>query len=126
MGGTVAYKEFVTAIEEKVKGGPEPITLTLGKEYADDDGVVLKEVRDVTFHPPVEGQVALMMARMGRHSSTNDKIAGLIDFFVEILDEEDHQYIVNRLLDRHDPFGVSQITEVMTHIVGEWGQRPTK
>lgn len=122
-------KEFITAVEEKVTNGPQPITFTLGKtiiETVDGEEVEQVERHEVTAHPPKEGQVALMMARMGRHSSTPDKIAGIIDFFVEILDDEDHQYVVNRLLDRKDPFGITEVTEVMTWLVQEWGQRPTK
>lgn len=122
----MAYREFVTAVEHKEAGGPEPVTVTLGKTTIDDNGIEHVEKRDVVAHPPKEGQVALMMARTGRHSSTQDKVAAMIDFFVEVLDEGDHQYVVNRLLDRNDPFGLGDVTDVMTYLIEEWGGRPTK
>lgn len=119
-------REFITAVEEKVEGGPQPVEVTLGREYVDDQGIVTTEKRTLTCHPPKEGQIALMMARMSRHASTNDKIAGIIDLFVEVLDEQDHQYVVDRLLDRKDPFGIAQVTEVMTYLVEEWGKDHTR
>lgn len=99
----------------------------MGQTIINDEGE--QEVvnrRTITAYPPKEGQVALMMARTGRHSSTQDKVAAMIDFFVEVLDEGDHQYVVNRLLDRNDPFGLGDVTDVMTYLIEEWGGRPTK
>jgi hypothetical protein len=120
-------REFITAVEQKEQGGKfAPIPVVFGKTILNDDGEEEVERREVLFHPPAEGQVTMMMARMGRHSSTNDKIAGIIDFFVEMLAEDDHQYVVDRLLDRTDPFGVQEVTETTKYLVEEWSQRPTK
>ena len=107
------FKEFTTAAEEKVEGGPGDITFTI-------DG------RELTARPPKDGQVAMMMARMGRHSTNNDKVAGMIDFFVELFDEADEQYVVDRLLDGDDDFGITQVTDIMTWLMEEWSKRPTK
>jgi hypothetical protein len=107
------YKEFTTAAEEKVDGGLQALTFVI-------DG------HELTAHPPRDGQVAMMMARMGRHSSNNDKVAGMIDLFVALFDKADEQYVVDRLLDREDDFGIEQISDVMTWLMEEWGKRPTK
>lgn len=122
----MAYREFITAVAEKQAGGPESITFTIGKTDVDEDGVETVTKRDITAHPPKEGQIALMMARMGRHSSSSDKVAGIIDFFVEVMDQADHDYVVGRLLDREDPFGFNDVTQISTWLIEEWGQRPTK
>jgi hypothetical protein len=122
----VAGREFITAVEEKALGGPQDVTFTMGSSVVGPDGEVTVEKREVTAHPPRDGQVAMMMARMGRHSSTSDKIAGIIDFFVDILDDEDHQYVVGRLMDRNDPFGIADVTDIMGYLVEEWAARPTR
>jgi uncharacterized protein YneF (UPF0154 family) len=107
------YKEFTTAAEEKVEGGLAQITFKI-------DG------HELTAHPPRDGQVAMMMAQMGRHSTNNDKVSGMIDFFVNLFDPADEQYLVNRLWDREDDFGIEQISDVMTWLMEEWSKRPTK
>lgn len=121
-------KEFITEVEEKVAGGAQPVEITLGKKTGEtnEDGTPVIERRNVLCHPPKEGQVAMMMARMGRHSSTPDKMAGIIDFFADSLDESDHQYVVDRLHDNDDGFGISTVTQIMQYLLEEWGKRPTK
>lgn len=127
-------REFITAVEERVEGGPQAVEVTLGKilvnaegePLLDESGEQRIEKRTIKCNPPKDGQVALMMARMGRHSGTNDKLAGIIDFFVGVLDEADHQYVVERLMDGNDPFGINDVTEVMTYIVEEWGKDRTR
>lgn len=127
-------REFITAVEEKVDGGLQPVEVTLGRVIVDsegepvlgEDGEQQIEKRTLVCRPPKDGQVALLMARMGRHSGTNDKLAGIIDFFVGVLNEEDHQYVVTRLMDGEDPFGINDVTDVMTYIVEEWGKDRTR
>lgn len=95
----------------------------------DDKGLTFsfdKDGRKMKVHPPKSGQVALLMARMGRHSSFSDKMAGVIDFFVGILDEQDYDYVVNRLLDPRDPLGIEEVQTVMEWLMEEWTGRPTK
>lgn len=101
-------REYVTAA---TKASGEPIEFKL-------DGRLL------TARPPAEGQVALVMARMGRHSSTADRVAGLVDFFWELLDEADKQYVMDNLLSGKLEF--SQISDITRDLLEEWGGRPTK
>lgn len=78
-------------------------------------------------YPPSEGQVLLLLAdAVGRNRGTQDKIAAIVDFMVDVLDKESHDYIVGRLLDRRDPFGVAQIEPIVMWMIEEWGGRPTK
>jgi hypothetical protein len=85
-----------------------------------------KKGRVLHVHPPKSGQIALLMARLGRHSSFNDKMAGVIDFFVGILDEADYDYVVNRLLDPQDNLGIEEVQQVMEWLMEEWSGRPTQ
>lgn len=107
-------KEFTTAINEVIEGDTEaPMEFLLDGEK-------------IRAYKPTEGQLAMLMASMGRHTTDQTKIAGIIDFFVAVLDEEGHQYVVSRLLSRDDPLGIVQVQEVMEWMIEEWTGRPTK
>jgi hypothetical protein len=82
--------------------------------------------REVTAYQPQDGQLAMLLASIGRGSSETDKIAGAINFFVAILSEPDAAWIEVRLLDRKDDFGIQQVEEVMEWLVEQWSGRPTK
>jgi hypothetical protein len=118
-------KEFITAVanEVEVKEGTRPIDFKLTRK--NEEGEIVEE-RELVAHYPKDGQVALLMARMGRHSSASERVAGVIDFFVEVLDQEGHEYVVSRLLDREDEFGLKDISDIMNYLMEEWGGRPTK
>jgi hypothetical protein len=107
-------KEFTTAIE-KAESQDEEATLEFNI-----DGVLCH-----AFHPG-DGQLAYLLASTGRHSTGQEQIAGLINFFVAVLDDDSHTYVVNRLLDRKDQFGLEQVQAIMEWMVAEWSTRPTK
>lgn len=109
-------KEFVTAVAEATTESTEE---QKGMAFA-VDGVELRCFK------PRDGQVAVLMASTGRHSSEEEKVAGLINFFVAVLDNQSHTYIVNRLLDREDEFGLEQVTAIMEWMIEEWSGRPTQ
>lgn len=108
-------KEFQTAVtqaeEEERDDRSYPFVV---------DGVECRAYR------PKDGQLAVLVASNSRHSSMEEKMAGLINFFVAVLDDESHTYIVNRLLDRRDDFGITQITAIFEWLMGEWTGRPTQ
>jgi hypothetical protein len=106
-------KEFNSAVREATEDAEAPLEFAI-------DGQVLYA------HKPTDGQIAMTMAALGRHTSNQTKIAGIIDFFVEILDEDSHQYIVERLLSRNDPLGLEQVEEILDWLVEEWTGRPTQ
>ena len=106
-------REFTTAIEEVTEEqGPD-------LEFKLDDRVL-------HAYKPTEGQLAMLMASIGRHTSDSTKVAGIIDFFVSVMDEQSHAYIVDRLLSRADPLGIPQVQDIMEWMVEEWTGRPTK
>jgi hypothetical protein len=108
-------KSFETAVRDVVD------------EEEEDYGLAFEvDGRELRCYRPHEGQVVLLMASFGRHSSQTDKVAGIIDFFVETLDEPSHQHLVGRLLDRNDPFSVEDVEAIMEWMIEEWSGRPTK
>lgn len=106
-------REFTTALKEVTGEAEEAMHFTV-------DG------RELTCYPPSEGQLAVLMASIGRHSALAQQIAGIINFFVEVMDEPSHAYLVGRLLDRTDPFGLEEVTEIMDWMIEEWTGRPTQ
>jgi hypothetical protein len=106
-------KEFTTALSEVTEDQEAPMVFKI-------DG------HELRAYKPTEGQLAMLMAQLGRHTSETTKIAGVIDFFTSVMDEASHQYVVQRLLSRDDPMELKQVEEVMEWMVEEWSGRPTK
>lgn len=109
-------KEFTTAVNEAEK------------QDNGDDGAMEFSVDGVLCraYKPKDGQLAVLMASTGRHTSAQEQIAGVINFFVAVLDDESHNFIVNKLLDRKDPFGIEHVNDIMEWMMEEWSGRPTK
>lgn len=108
-------KEFNTAVKEVAAGDIDE-----GIEFKIDD-------RTLVAYKPSDGQLAMLMASLGRGSSETDSIAGVINFFVKVLSREGAQYIESRLLDREDTgFELAQVEEIMEWLVEEWSGRPTQ
>ena len=106
-------KEFKTALRAADKPDEESLTFKV-------DG------HELVCFMPTPAQFAYAMSSVGRRRDTGEKLAGIIDFFVEVLDEESQQYIENRLLDRKDPFGLEEVSAIMEWMVEEWTGRPTE
>jgi hypothetical protein len=108
-------REFVTAVKELEKG-EEP-----------DKGYSFKvDGKELKFFKPTESQFAIYVAQTGRHSSIPDKIAGVIDFFINVMDRPSHEHLVARLMDREDPFGLDQVEEIIQWMIEEWSGNPTE
>jgi hypothetical protein len=105
-------KEFNTAIEESERDD-ETMEFKI-------DGQLLRAYR------PTDGQLALLMASLGRHTNEMTKVAGVIDFFVTVMDDESYNYVVNRLLSREDALGLEQVQGVIEWMIEEWSGRPTQ
>lgn len=106
-------KEFTTALREVTEPADEPMEFSV-------DGQAL------VCYQPSDGQLAMLMASVGRHISKTQQVAGIINFFVEVMDEPSHIYLTERLLDRTDPFGLEEVTEIMSWMIEEWTGRPTQ
>lgn len=105
-------REFITA----AKAVEEPTGVVEFKI----DGQVLRA------YPPTDGQLAIFMTSMGRHSSNNTRVAGAMDFFLSVLDDESHGYMAERMLSRRESEELlDKIIEIMRYLVEEWTGRPT-
>lgn len=80
----------------------------------------------ITAYQPDEGQFAMLMAMTGRGATQSDRIAGIINFFVNILDEEGSDYLQSRLLNRLDPFGIDDVEQIMDWLSEQWTGNPTQ
>lgn len=106
-------REFSTAAAETVEEEEHPIEFGI-------DGTLCRAYR------PKDGQVAVLMATGGKHANDNEQIAGIINFFVGVLDDDSHHYIVSRLLDRKDNFGLREVQNILEYLMESWsGGRPT-
>lgn len=102
---------------------------TAVKEIGEDDNDVIEFDLDgvlVTAYRPSGGQMAMLMAMTTKHSTDSEAVAGLINLFVNILDEPSQGYIVNRLFDRLDNFDVDDVDRILRGLIEEWSARPTE
>lgn len=119
-------REFDTAVRvatEDKSAQDEGKTFNINER--DEEGNLIRTVQ-CRYFDPTEGQVAMTMAAMGRHTNNNTKLAGIIDFMIGVLDEPSHHYIVDRLMDRKDPFGLEDVEGIMMEMIEEWTGRPTQ
>lgn len=80
----------------------------------------------IIAYEPEPAQFAMLMASIGRGSSEMEKMAGIINFFVKILDDRGAAHIESRLLDRKDPFDLDKVEEIIDWLTEEWSGRPTQ
>jgi hypothetical protein len=110
----VALREFVTAVQKADEGEgsqEEPLVFNL-------DG------HEMRAYKPTEGQYALLVMSLGRHANNLDRFAGMIDFFIQVLDEDSERYVVDRMMNRDQIIPLEKIVEMLEWMVEEWGGRP--
>lgn len=108
-----AIKEFTTALRAVTEDEDEAMVFSI-------DG------HELHAYKPTDGQLAMLMSSIGRHTNIQTRVAGCIDFFVAVMDDGSANYVVERLLSRSDPLGIDQVQEVMEWMVEEWTGRPTQ
>ena len=107
-------REFVTAVEDAVD-----------QEENEEPGLVFSiDGEEMRAYKPTEGQFALLMMAMGRHASSQDSFAGIIDFFISVLDEDSERYVISRMQSRSNIIPLEKITEILEWMIEEWGGRP--
>lgn len=98
-----------------VEGSPKPILFKI-------DG------RLMHAYPPTDGQLAFMLASMGRGQTADGRFASMINVMLECLRDDDKDYFESRLLTK-DPkkrIGVKVIEGVFEHMMEKWFARPTQ
>jgi hypothetical protein len=107
-------REFITAVEK-----------TEEAETTEAPGLAFMiDGQELFAYRPTEGQFALLMMALGRHASETDQFAGIIDFFINVLDAPSQRYVIDRMMGRTNIIPLSKIVEVMEWFVEEWGGRP--
>jgi hypothetical protein len=77
-------------------------------------------------YPPTPGQAALFMAAQAKNRDVADSVAGVIDFFDGLLDEDGQALFHQRLLDRDDSLDFDIVSEIIEALFEEWSARPTQ
>jgi hypothetical protein len=119
--------EFLVAADradEDEDQTPEPVVVRLRTPSEDPD--TDDDLYELTMHFPGDGQMAAWMATSASFAAQEERVAGTVNFFVSMLKEQDHAYIVARLYDRKDPFGTRDIMGLLHHAMEQWSGRPTK
>lgn len=109
-------KEFQTAVRSAED-----------REAGDEEKFEFKvDAKTFTAYKPTSAQTAVVLSKVGRHATIATKIAGIIDFFMGIMDADDAGYLAERLLDRNDDFGIAQVESILAWLIEEWGAHPTQ
>jgi hypothetical protein len=118
--------EFNTAVARVgARDEAQVHTFTIIERDPDTEEIVNKV--ECHAYDPTEGQVIMMITEvMGRRANIADKIAGFIDFFTDVLDEESKDYVIHRLLDPNDTFGIEDVQPIVFWLMEEFGGRPTR
>jgi hypothetical protein len=101
--------------EPAVEGAEKPILFKL-------DG------RLMHAYMPTDGQLAFMLASMGRGQTADGRFASIINIMLECLRDDDKDFFESRLLTR-DPkkrIPARTIEAVFEYLVEEWFARPTQ
>jgi hypothetical protein len=108
----MAMKEFTTAAQSVDAQPDEVMEFTI-------DG------QECQAFQPSNGQLAVLLASISSTQQWTNQVAGVINFFDAVLDEESSAYVTRRLLDRRDPFGIDDVQAIIEWMVEEWSARPT-
>lgn len=111
-------KEFITAVED------DAAEQDAEERYVEFsvDGRVLRA------YQPNEGQLAFMLASLGRGQNTQSRFASIVNIMMESLRGDDKDYLEGRLLsgDPKDRMKIETIEQIFGFLVEEWYARPTK
>lgn len=81
--------------------------------------------REVVIHPPHSGAFIYLNNMLG--VSDPLRVAGsLIEFLCSLVDDIDARYIGRLILDHKSGFDIYDVEELLTDLIEEWGERPTK
>lgn len=75
---------------------------------------------------PREDQLGFVMARMTKRKAGYKEMATVINYVVDIFDEESADAIADRMMDDEDDFGLEDLIELFGDLVEAWSARPTK
>lgn len=99
------------------------------KARSEESGIPPVEIeildRKVTVFPPHAGAFIYLNNMLG----VNDPLrvaSSLIEFLCSLVEDLDARYIGRLILDHNSGFDVYDVEEILTDLIEEWGERPTK
>lgn len=103
------------------------IAVKEASEPAEADTLKFKidETEIVCFRPE-DGQIAMLLASTSRYTKFETRLAGMIDFMIGTMNDNSREYIVERLMNREDSFGMEDMEKILEWMVEEWVARPTQ
>lgn len=115
-------KEFISTVEEVLT--EEETGKPVEEQYVEfkiDDRVLHS-------YQPTEGQLAFMLASLGRGQTNDQRLAAIINIVLSSLRGEDADYFEQRLLTREPAqrIGLDMIEQVFEFLIEEWFARPTR
>lgn len=116
-------REFTTAAKAPIEDDIIEFTM---RRNPDADPEYVPDAKVLNAYRPGEGQLAVLMASLGKGASDLDGVAGPLNFLDSLLDDEGRKYFLDRMLDPKDPFGPVECEQVMEGLIEEWGGRPTR
>lgn len=133
-------KEFTSAATEAVEDADRETRimalLAAGKtraeaeaETAEDPYIEFKlDGRVCKAYTPTPGQLAFLLANMGRGQTKDGRFASIMNVMLESLDEDDQEFVENRLLTRRrgKMMDLKVLEGIFEHLVEEWFATPTQ
>jgi hypothetical protein len=107
-------KDFTTAVEKQEETEDESVLVFSLDEF------------EMRAYRPTEGQFALLMMAMGRHVAETQQASGVLDFFINVLDQPSQNYVLGRMQSRTNAIPMDAIVEILEWMIEEWGGRPTR
>lgn len=81
--------------------------------------------RTVTIHPPHPGAFIYLNNMLGVNEPLQ-VASSLIEFICELMDDMDARYVGRLILNKNSGFDVYDVEEILTDLIEEWGEYPTK
>lgn len=118
-------------VQARVETGASREEAEAAEAEVDDEGVITFKLDDRTLKafPPTEGQLAFMMAALGRGQSTDQRFASIINIMLAAMRDEDQDYLEGRLLAKKDDpkrLRIQKLEEIFEYLTEEWFARPTQ
>ena len=84
--------------------------------------------RTLRAYPPTDGQLAFMLAALGRGQTQDQRFAAIVNIMMSAMRDEDQDYLESRLLSR-DPnvrLPLKAVEQIFEGLTEEWFANPTQ
>jgi len=82
--------------------------------------------RKIHLNSPGSGQLSYLAMTIASNNRDLLTVGRLINFIVNLMDDDDQGYVSALLLDRDSGFDGEDIVDVAEYVVEEWSSRPTQ